>query len=378
MRFLHWVSDDKFIDVLISVMEYTKGEHSHVYAIITENGKTDLEYIQEKSYIRFVNPKDFTEVIKNYDVFVLHSLKAEAYDFLNNLPQHIKVLWSAWGYDLYSTPSKIHPFIKIPLYRSMTKKAIRAGIKACLATLYMEIKYLRNRAAIEKAISRIDYFSGVIPQEYNLMTKKSFFRARQVDFHYFRLDDEVSEDQLECPLPTGYNIFVGNSGDPSNNHLDAFEYLHHIDIADSKIYVPLSYGGSAVYRERVKLKGKEYWGDSFIAIEKFMPYKEYCDIISSCSNVIMFHERQQAMGNVRHGLWSGSRVFLSDSGLVYKFYKDLGINVFSVQNELSTERIKVPLSPNEIRLNRKRMLDTVSRLCLMKDIIRMYEILEEK
>ena len=109
-----------------------------------------------------------------------------------------------------------------------------------------------------------------------------------------------------------------------------------------------------------------------------MPYKEYCDIISSCSNVIMFHERQQAMGNVRHGLWSGSRVFLSDSGLVYKFYKDLGINVFSVQNELSTERIKVPLSPNEIRLNRKRMLDTVSRLCLMKDIIRMYEILEEK
>ena len=91
----------------------------------------------------------------------------------------------------------------------------------------------------------------------------------------------------------------------------------------------------------------------------------------------MFHERQQAMGNIRQALWSGCKVFLSVTGLTYNFYRDLGISVFNLQEELSAEQVKKTLSAVEIDLNRRQMLDTISRESFLDDIHRMYTILEE-
>lgn len=377
MKIFHWVTDDKFIDDLISVMEYTKGYHDHTYAIVSDNDRFDFIYIKKKEYIKIVHSYECIKTLNDYDVIVLHGLRSGAFDFLNKMPHNIKVVWFAWGYDLYSAPCKKHPFIKIPLYRPLTKSATRNNLRGYLADLHVEFNYLRDKRIIEKAISRVDYFSGVIPQEYEMMKINPFFKAKRLDFHYFSLNDEVSETNLKNPSPTGNNILIGNSGDPTNNHLDAFLYLKRIDILDKKIYVPLSYGGTERYRDKVKSVGKEYWGDSFIPLETFLPYEEYCKIISSCSNVIMFHERQQAMSNIRQGLWNGCKVFLSCSGLAYGFYKKLGLQVFSVQHDLNANSIDSSLLSMEVKQNRLKMVDEISCKHFINDIRYMYEILEK-
>ena len=377
MKFFHWVTDEKFIDDLIYVMEYTKGYHNHTYAILSDTGETDFTYIKRKGDIMIVRPSEFVKTLNDYDVVMLHGLRAGVFDYLNKMPIHIKVVWLAWGYDLYSTPNSWHPFIKIPLYRGDTKRSIRKNMRDWWNELQREAYYLRVRRTIEKAISRVDYFSGVIPQEYEMMKKNPFFKAKRLDFHYFSLNDEVSEANIKNPSPMGNNILIGNSGDPTNNHLDAFQYLKRIEILDKKIYVPLSYGGTEKYREKVKSVGKELWGERFVPLETFLPYDVYCKIRSSCGNVIMCHERQQAMGNIRQALWSGCKVFLSVTGLTYNFYRDLGISVFNLQEELSAEQVKKNLSAVEIDLNRRQMLDTISRESFLDDIYRMYTILEE-
>lgn len=376
MNILHWVTDDKFIDDLISVMEYTKGKHNHVYAIITDNDSRNFIYIKKKEFIKIIHPSDLIATLNHYDVIVLHGLRAGVFDFINKMPHGIKIVWSAWGYDLYSIPNKRFPFIKLRLYKPYTKRAIHESMRKRLEEFRVTVNYMRHRQEIERAISRINYFSSVIPQEYELMQKNPFFKAKQVGFHYISLDDVVSEENLGTLLPIGNDILVGNSGDPANNHLDIFEYLRHIDIAGSKVYVPLNYGGTEAYREKVKSVGKEYWGENFVALDSFLPYQKYYKIISSCGNVIMFHERQQAMGNIRQGVWNGCKVFLSDSGLAYKFHKSLGLKVFSVQEELTSEWLKMQLSSVDIKLNRTKMINSISRTCLLNDIYHMYEILE--
>lgn len=377
MKIFHWVTDDKFIDDLIRVLEYTKGCHSHTYAIIGDDDRRDFTYIRRKECIRIIRSSELLLTLNDYDVIVLHGLRTEAFELLNMLPHRIKVVWFAWGYDLYSIPTKKHPFIKIPLYRPLTKRAIRNDLRGYLAEWHVELNYLRDKRSIEKAISRVDYFSGVIPQEYEMMKRNPFFKAKRLDFHYFNLNDEVSEANLRNPSPMGNNILVGNSGDPTNNHLDVFQYLKGIENLDKKIYVPLSYGGTEKYREKVKSVGKEYWGDCFVPLETFLPYEEYCKIISSCGNVIMFHERQQAMSNIRQELWYGCKVFMSSSGLAYRFYNDLGLQVFSVQHDLNAKRIDSPLLSLEVERNRLKMIGEVSCTHFINDIRHMYEILEK-
>ena len=110
-------------------------------------------------------------------------------------------------------------------------------------------------------------------------------------------------------------------------------------------------------------------------LDTFLPYEEYCKIISSCGNVVMFHERQQAMGNIRQALWYGCKVFLSISGLPYRYYNNLGLQVFSVQHDLNANRIDAPLLPVEVEQNRSKMIGEVSCSHFINDIRKMYEIL---
>ena len=51
--------------------------------------------------------------------------------------------------------------------------------------------------------------------------------------------------------------------------------------------------------------------------------------------------------------------------------------MFSLQEELSAEQVKKTLSAVEIDLNRRQILDTISRESFLDDIHRMYTILEE-
>lgn len=158
--------------------------------------------------------------------------------------------------------------------------------------------------------------------------------------------------------------------------MDAFELLRHLNLEGKKIYVPLSYGGTADYRGKVKKEGEKYWGKNFIALETFLPYEEYCRIIASCGSVIMFHERQQALGNISVALWNGCSVFLSETSEVFKMYKAMGIPLFSLQSDLVDDNLQQVFSREEIMHTRERLLAFGAEEVLLGNIRKLYEKLQ--
>lgn len=210
-----------------------------------------------------------------------------------------------------------------------------------------------------------------------MMKQDPAFQAKELSFNYFSLNSQYSEDaDLTFDNLTGTNIMVGNSGDPSNNHIDAFKILHERGITNHKIYVPLSYGGNDKYINNVIEYGEKCFGNNFVPLKEFLPFSDYNNILASCSNVVMFHERQQAMGNIGSALWEGKKVYLSNTSIVYRAKKNAGFTVYSIQDELDQENVSSRLAQDITIDNRKAQLRYGSRQFRLKQMYKVYEDIE--
>lgn len=133
----------------------------------------------------------------------------------------------------------------------------------------------------------------------------------------------------------GINILVGNSADPSNNHLEVFDKLEDFKDQDIKIFSPLSYGNSD-YAKRVIDQGKQRFGDKFEGFTEHMPFNQYLEFLGKIDIAIFNHKRQQAMGNIRTLLGLGKKVYMRNDITSFQALKDDGIKVFSI-DEVDTD-----------------------------------------
>lgn len=378
LKILNCVFDEKFIDDLIEVMDFTSTNNIiNEYVCITDTPST-YKYVKQFNRIQHINERDFIPFVikKGYNVILLHNLNSIPINIIRKLPRKIKVVWLAWGTDIYNSPIKEAPFIKLDLYREYTRKVIAPDFIGWLQQKHGYIHYLLHKNEIREAIERIDFFSGVIPAEYKLMSQHPWFKAKEITFNYFKLNDFIQPKNKYAESYVGNNILIGNSGDPTNNHLDVFKILKEHDIGNRKIYVSLSYGGSKRYRDVVKDVGTRIFGSNFIVLDTFMPYEEYCKIIASCGYVIMFHERQQGMGNILAALWNGCKLYLSETSEVYKMYKNYGVHVFSIQKDLVCTGCECPLTYDEVIDNREQLIKKRSPKFFLENIYKMYAIIQ--
>ena len=72
----------------------------------------------------------------------------------------------------------------------------------------------------------------------------------------------------------GKHIQLGNSATPTNNHIEAIDWLAQMELGARRVIVPLSYG-SDEYRDMVCAYGKKRLGDTFQPVTDFMPFDEY-------------------------------------------------------------------------------------------------------
>ena len=127
------------------------------------------------------------------------------------------------------------------------------------------------------------------------------------------------------------NIQVGNSADPTNNHIAVFQILLKHKSKDIKIYAPLAYGDKN-YANTVILKGKELFGNKFIPITKFIPINSYLDFLGDIDIAIFAHKRQQAMGNIITLLGLGKKIYIRNSISSWQFFKDIDVQLFNYPN----------------------------------------------
>lgn len=149
-------------------------------------------------------------------------------------------------------------------------------------------------------------------------------------------------------------VLLGNSNDPSNNHIEAFNILRNSGLKPSKIISILSYGMFTEYAKKVEKAGFDIFQNSFMPIKDFMPLKEYLNFLKSIDFVLFNHRRGEAMGVTVQLLSLGKPVFFNPESPTYKGFLRRGYKVFSIYDlELFKNINKLDLTVNKDLLNKE-------------------------
>ncbi|MFY7839492.1 MAG: TDP-N-acetylfucosamine:lipid II N-acetylfucosaminyltransferase [Lacibacter sp.] len=194
----------------------------------------------------------------------------------------------------------------------------------------------RERAAKKKLIGRLKHFVSLVEGDYQLVKK---WYAANGTFHqsilYTYLSNEEFEIPVHVPAENGCTLLVGNSADPSNNHVQIFEQLVPYKHVIGEVLVPLSYGNQT-YAQEVIAKGTALLGNKFKPLVQFMSLEEYRAVLQRTDIAVFNHNRQQGLGNLIALLAYGKKVFLRKEVTTWKTFTDLGITLYDVSDlELS-------------------------------------------
>lgn len=370
MKILHCLWDDKFMDGTIRVYESDKRQLNE-FVLITENPEGySFKYIKSP-LAKVISLNQFVTQVNNYDVIVLHSFACLDNKTISKIPRNIKVVWYSWGFDIYSGH---YPIVPLDLYYRETKifvdsQKTNIGIKNKLFEL-------KERFTLEKALERVDYFSGVFPYEFGLIKKyHSRFKARLVDFYYgdvnFFIKDTISNDVEHGKS----SVIIGNSADPRNNHHDALTILSKIKLPkESNIIIPLSYAGSSEYIQWVKKYAETLFPGRVKALLNYLPLQEYLDLTSHCKVAIFYHERQQASDNIFMQMMYGAKVYMSETSLAYQYLKEEGFVVFSLQSEFNT--LFDDISDDIVMKNRRLLCEKYSEHTIRERVLNINQQIE--
>ena len=126
------------------------------------------------------------------------------------------------------------------------------------------------------------------------------------------------------------NVLVGNSTDPTNNHIEIFNMIEEQIEEIDKIYCPLSYGIFRDYKDSIIKEGTKRFGDKFVALTDFMTIEEYTEFLKTIDVAIFNHNRQQAMGVTLSLLSLGKIVYCKGGTTSYNSLTERGFAVFAV------------------------------------------------
>lgn len=372
IEILHIVPDSKFIDDVILVFDSVSNTHCRYVCPVADSHNYELSFINYKNRVEFVSNHDLSILLqdRNVDIAAFHTLPYDMYKFVLQARNTIKIWWLVWGYDIYTdtTYRGVSPIIPLNLYKEKTKLYIQPELHSSCSTLQYvksKIKMLlnyngtRDRELLRKGVvrevelirqqvlGRIDFLSTVLPLEYKLLSKLNGVRARYIPFQY----PFMTKESTFIKDPEASYVLVGNSSDSSNNHLDVICHIRGCNI-NNIIYIPLAYGDED-YKKF--LKERLDHANNIIIQDKMVPRDEYMSIIGKCKVAIFGHIRQQALANIGMAMMLGLKVFFYKDSICYRYFKDSGYFVYSIESDLSAESINKPLSSEKAEANRVKI-----------------------
>lgn len=279
----------------------------------------------------FTNFPAISRAMAGADKVILHGLfDIRLYYILSPQPWLLrKCYWNIWGGDLY-----IH----------------QAGFRGWR---FRKDEFLRRWV-----IGRIGHVVSCVKGDYELArqwygSKAQFHRCIMYPSNLF--SGTPREQNHTGPV----NIQVGNSADPSNNHMEVLEKLRDQHCQDFNLFVPLSYGNKT-YAAAVIEAGIEMFGNRFFPMTEFMQLEQYLDFLEKIDIAIFAHRRQQGMGNLINLLGLGKKIFMRRDITTWTLFADLGIRVHDIEQMELTR-----LEDQVRRANQTRVSDyfTERRLC---------------
>ncbi|MFC0876842.1 TDP-N-acetylfucosamine:lipid II N-acetylfucosaminyltransferase [Saccharicrinis sp. FJH2] len=358
---LHISSDNKFIIYSISQFEEV-APGKNIFLIDVPNDDYKLKFVEKAENVIAATSRShqYKQIINNidkYDFVVIHSLNGERVKIINKAPDKTKFAWIPWGADLYDLDKSLNFYLP-ETKKLIRKEQLRYSIQRIFENsyniaFYANSKYKQKR----KAIGRIEYY---LNRKDNLRIVKPYNKdIKQIDYYYYTIENTLGSC-LNKKI-AAENILLGNSATPTNNHLEAFKSLSELKLEGRKIIVPLSYGDNK-YQKQILAKGRSILKQNFHPVLNLMPIDEYNNIVCSCNVVIMNHIRPQAFGNILTSLWLGARVYLNKENTIYSFFKDLGILIFSIDEDLDHSKSTTlsALNEHEVEHNKKILIEVFS------------------
>lgn len=248
-----------------------------------------------------------------------------------------KSFWAIWGGDLYT-------------YKPAKKNR----------------RWWRNEILRRFAIKRFGHFITHIRGDYELA--RQWYAAKGVWHECFMYPSNLyHEPPTKNTQHDGINILLGNSADPSNNHIEVLEKLKSYVTDNMHIYCPLSYGDME-YAKQVTDYGKRIFGDKFNPLFEFMIFDDYKKLLSKIDIAIFNHKRQQGMGNITTLLGMGKKVFMRSDVTSYHTIRSLGVFIHDV-DYLDLQKLDI----NYAQINSKIISNYFSNKNLKQSWRKIYE-----
>lgn len=370
---LHLVHDEKIINRTISIFEEV-APNQNLFVVFTRHNLKHVNYQQNvilfKEFKKKYSDVEFSSVI-------IHFLNSRKIRFINQfIKNKATIYWIIWGNDLYNKLLYTKGFELYDTQSTYYKKTKKSFILRLFNKLVENIKVYKMEKFISKRINYIAIDKTKI--DYNILVNyfPKFKSISCIEFFYYPIESVLSE-ALMPEWVEGDNIQIGNSASITNNHEYAMKFLSKINLGNKKIVVPLSYSGTKEYKETVKSKGVEYFGDNFKVLDNFLPLAEYNQLMLSFNHAIYANFRQEAVGNILILLYLGTKVFIPKKSPILLWARKLDLVIFELESITQTD-IDNPLDINSRIHNRKIILEiyNLERLkILIKDNFN-YEIVK--
>ena len=320
-KILHIMGLDKFIPPFIDFMEENFSDFdSHTFFIMGDVNKYPLQvrentifFEKKNSYISWLI---LIKEMNKADIIILHCLfSIRVIQLLFFQPWLLrKCCWAIWGNDLY-------------MYKSERRS----------------IGWYKNEFFRRFVIKRFGIITTFIKGEYDLVKKWYGARGSYQECLLY-LSNVMTPELLVEEKSYELNLLIGNSADPSNNHAEILEKLYIYKDQPLRIYCPLSYGNNN-YAEEISELGKKLFGEKFIPLLNFMPFKEYKALLKKVDVAIFWHKRQQGLGNIITLMGLGKKIYLRRDVTTWNFFRDLKIEVYDFE--------KFDLAPIDFDVARK-------------------------
>ncbi len=140
------------------------------------------------------------------------------------------------------------------------------------------------------------------------------------------------------PRPNGkIYVQIGNNAYTFNKHLEILDRIQHFNDENIRVIIPLSYGNdwynrTQEYFHMVSTKAAAFFGEKAVCLKHLMPPNEYSDLLCNIDISIYGSERQNALGNILRSLYLGNKVFLSEKNPLYRYFKNMGIDVYKTES----------------------------------------------
>ena len=352
IKYLHFMPDHFYTTKFIDIIQSKFNPQEHSFVIIRKKDKRNyinpynyqnvkiFTVSREQNVLKFImfQIRFFTrdsirirKIMKQAEYIFIHNLTEEISGLLFTFKGIAKKLWVMWGTDLYD-------YLPINLFDNYTSKLVNK-LDSKLLLMLIRFYYSFFYAVRKKVIKRLDYV--ISAHQGDIRFFKKYFKTKAeclfqniypnpLDFERIENSDIFENKFLNFKDSGVKLLLLGNSGGPTNNHIDLMIRLSNMREQNFKIICPLSYGPSS-YIKKIVEKGKELFGDRFIPLLDFLKPELYYQILKQIDLAIMYHNRQQGIGNIQVLLFLGKAVCMKKTSIFYQLL-DRGAFIFSIQD----------------------------------------------